>query len=80
MTFDDIETLWQALLSQMPDQIQAAWETLNGEERIAIYIHLKRMASEDGWTEPQRISAQSALDVLGDLADQAAVDDSEADR
>ncbi|HML21242.1 MAG TPA: hypothetical protein PKD09_06325 [Aggregatilinea sp.] len=75
MSFDDVETLWKALLSRTPEQIQAAWEALNGEERIAIYVHLKRMASEEGWTEPQRISAQSALDVLGDLADQAAGED-----
>ncbi|WP_119072511.1 hypothetical protein [Aggregatilinea lenta] len=75
MTFDDVETLWLALLSREPDQIQAAWKALNSEERLAIYIHLKRMASEEGWTDPQRISAQSALDVLGDLADEAAEED-----
>lgn len=80
MTFDDVETLWKALLSQTLEQIQSAWEALNGEERIAIYIHLKRMASEEGWTGPQRLSAQAALDVLGDLADQAAGDDAIPDR
>lgn len=72
MTFESIEDFWEALLSRNPPQIQTAWQTLNREERLAIYAHLKRMASEEGWAEPQRISAQAALDVLGDLADAAA--------
>lgn len=67
--FDDIEVLWEALLSREAARVHGAWASLVREERLAVYAHLKRMASEPGWPEPQRQSAQAALDALGDLAD-----------
>lgn len=69
MAYDDLEALWAALLGRDAAQIHAAWASLDRTERLAVYAHLKRMASEPGWAEPQRQSAQAALDVLGDIAD-----------
>jgi hypothetical protein len=61
---DDLEAFWEQLLSEDPDQIRAAWAGLNGDERAAILAHLVTMATEAGWSEPQRRAAQAALDVL----------------
>ncbi len=58
------EELWAGILSRRAVHILAAWHTLDAEERTAVYAHLVRMATEEGWTEPQRVSAQAALDVL----------------
>jgi len=62
----DLELLWNGLLSRKREQILAAWQTLTTEEQRAVVAHLQRMVTEVGWTEPQRISAQAALDVLED--------------
>ncbi len=61
---DDLESLWAHLLSEEPAQIRAAWERLNHEERAAVLAHLETMATEEGWSEAQRLAAQAALDVL----------------
>lgn len=61
---DDLDSLWAHLLSQDPAQIRAAWERLNSDERAAILAHLVTMATDEGWSEPQRRAAQAALDVL----------------
>jgi hypothetical protein len=66
MAEPDLENLWARLLSREPETIRAAWELLQGEERTAIYTHLVIMATEEGWSEPQRLSAQAALDVIQD--------------
>jgi hypothetical protein len=62
----DLETFWGNLLSGDPEVIRAAWEHLDGEERAAVYAHLESMATEEGWSEPQRLSAQAALAALQD--------------
>lgn len=64
---DPLETLWANILSRDPQRIHEIWQTLDAEEQDAVYAHLTRMATEEGWTEPQRISAQTALDALRDL-------------
>jgi hypothetical protein len=61
---DDLEAFWGQLLSEDPAQIRAAWARLASDERAAILAHLVTMATEDGWSEPQRLAAQAALDVL----------------
>ncbi len=58
------EVLWGYLLSRVPDQIREGWEMLSSDEREAVYAHLQRMVSEDGWQEAQRKSAQAAINVL----------------
>jgi len=62
----DPETIWANILSRDARRILAAWDGLTPDEQIAVKAHLTRMASETGWSKPQRISAQTALDVLAD--------------
>jgi NADH:ubiquinone oxidoreductase subunit E len=61
---DDLEAFWGQLLSEDPAQIRAAWARLNSDERAAILAHLVTIATEEGWSEPQRLAAQAALEVL----------------
>jgi aminodeoxyfutalosine deaminase len=61
---DDPDTFWANMLSRESGQILAAWRELTSAERAAVHAHLTLMASEDGWSEPQRASAQAALDAL----------------
>lgn len=61
---DDLEKLWSDLLSGDAMRVRAAWQTLTTSERRAVRTHLRRMASEDGWTELQRGAAQAALAAL----------------
>ena len=63
---DFIAVFWDQLLSRQPEQIQAAFSQLTAEERSAVVAHLRRMASEPGWLEVQRASAQAALAVVAD--------------
>jgi hypothetical protein len=42
---------------------------LNPAEQAAVHAHLTRMATEAGWSEPQRASAQAALDALAGQTD-----------
>lgn len=60
----DPEIFWSQLLSRKAAQTREAWQSINAEEKSAVLAHLKRMVSEEGWSEPQRISAQAALDVI----------------
>lgn len=64
MTADDLELFWNNLLSRQEELVLLAWESLERDEQRAIYAHLVRMATEDGWTAPQRRSAEVALQVL----------------
>ena len=60
----DPEMIWSSLLSRDPERIRDMWQKLSREEQDAVYAHLKHMVSEEGWTDPQRTSAQAALDSL----------------
>ena len=62
----DLEQLWKGLLGRNPDMIRAMWQDLTPEEQATVHAHLKRMVSEEGWSEPQRRSAKIALDALAD--------------
>lgn len=62
----DLETLWASLLSRDPEKILPAWERISREEQGAVRAHLERMATEEGWSEPQRQSARVALDTLSE--------------
>ena len=70
----ELDIFWENMLSRDPARVREAWGTLTVEERLAIHAHLVRMTTEDGWTEPQRISAQAALDALRALLDDNAQD------
>ena len=65
-----LEKFWGELLSRDAARALAAFKTLKDpKEREAIVSHLQAMASEAGWTEPQRISAKHALDAIQPLID-----------
>lgn len=61
---DDPELLWTGILSRDPGRIHETWELLNADEKASVHAHLVAMATETGWTAPQRVSAQFALDAL----------------
>jgi len=63
----ELDIFWENMLSRDPERVREAWGTLTVEERLAIHAHLVRMSTEEGWTEPQRISARAALEALRTL-------------
>ena len=64
---DELETLWGQILGRDPARIRAMWHALPPEEQVYVLAHLERMATEPDWTEPQRVSAQIALQTLRDI-------------
>lgn len=61
---DEIEQLWEHLLSRQSELIRQAYMGLAQEEQEAVMTHLKRMVDEPDWHPEQRISARAALDAL----------------
>ncbi len=61
---NDLEALWDGLLSQEPERIRASFAGLTSGERQAVLAHLKEMAGGEGWHPAQRAAAQSALEAL----------------
>lgn len=60
-----LEEFWKEILSRDKKRTRAAFKTIqSAEERDALIAHLKRMATEADWSEPQRVSARHALDAL----------------
>lgn len=65
----DAEALWAELLSEEPARIRKAWLGLDDDEADAVIVHLKKMTTETGWAEGQRVSANAALTAIRSLAD-----------
>ena len=63
----NIEDLWEALLSRQPEQIQNAFAGLSAEEQQAVIAHLHRMAEETGWHPEQVKSAKAALKAIHEI-------------
>ena len=63
---NDLEEVWEALLSGEPARIRRIWDELTDEEALGVLTHLARMRDEDGWSTEQRESATIALQVLRD--------------
>lgn len=61
---DELESLWDALLSRQDELILKAFSSLDKEGKEAVMNHLRRMCTEMGWHPEQAASAKSALDVL----------------
>jgi predicted Fe-S protein YdhL (DUF1289 family) len=59
-----VQDLWEQLLSREDEKIIDAWNSLADNEQGAVWIHLIRMTTEEGWAEPQRVSAAKALNAL----------------
>lgn len=60
-----LEEFWGDLLSEEPLRVIAVWVPLDDEEKAAIHAHLKRMATETGWTAGQQQAARAALEAIG---------------
>lgn len=61
---DQLEILWDDLLSRQPDLIKAAFASLDVSDQQTVLTHLQKMVREDGWQPEQRLSAEAALEVL----------------
>lgn len=62
---DWLEQFWANILSEDPATVQAAWASLTGDEKSAVYDHLQRMVNEQGWHSSQRDAARAALQAIG---------------
>jgi predicted Zn-ribbon and HTH transcriptional regulator len=60
-----LEEIWSALLSRDQDEIKRIYHLLGKTSREVVLEHLKKMASEPGWHPEQVISAQKALQAIG---------------
>ncbi len=63
---ENIEDVWEALLSGDPARIRRAWGGLTDEESLSVLTHLTRMRDEEGWELSQREAASIALQILYD--------------
>lgn len=61
---DELDQLWDGLLSRQEEQVWEAYRSLDAKEQEAVVAHLMRMANETGWHPEQRNSAQAALRIL----------------
>ncbi|MBX3082284.1 MAG: hypothetical protein KF716_11680 [Anaerolineae bacterium] len=61
---DWLEDLWDNILSEDAVRILAKWRELSEEDQLAIWEHLNKMSTEDGWADVQRDSAQAAINAL----------------
>ena len=62
---DELEVLWDNLLSRNPEQILEVFTALDQIQQKNVINHLIRMVNEPGWHPEQRRSAQTALDTIG---------------
>ena len=65
-TTDDLDTLWNQLLSRDMARIRLAFSALTPAEQTAVISHLQHMAMDSGWHAEQSRSAQIALQALGE--------------
>jgi hypothetical protein len=63
-TNEQLELLWNDLLSRQPELIRDAFEMLDFPSQKIVIDHLQKMAKESGWQPEQRASANAALQVL----------------
>lgn len=61
---NELEALWEALLSRQEQLIIRAFNKIDPQEQQAILKHLNRMVSEPGWQPEQVTSARTALNIL----------------
>jgi hypothetical protein len=61
---EELESLWDALLSRKTELIRQIFNTLEKSEQQSILTHLQRMTSEPGWHPEQAASARAALEAL----------------
>ncbi len=64
MNEHDLEILWDHLLSRDPTLVREAFQSLDPASQAEVLAHLQKMASEPGWHEQQKLSAEAALEAL----------------
>ncbi|NMB53835.1 MAG: hypothetical protein GYA15_03965 [Leptolinea sp.] len=64
MESEYLEKIWGEILSRRPARIRHMFDTLDTSSQQEVIRHLKRMVSEEGWQEPQIVSARAALSAL----------------
>jgi hypothetical protein len=62
-----LEKAWGEILSRRPARIKRMFASLDTTSQQEVIQHLQRMITENGWQEPQVISARAALDALGSI-------------
>jgi len=62
--YDPVELFWESLLSRQPDQIQAAFNSVDKTTQAQVLEHLQQMVTEEGWHPEQVLSARTALEIL----------------
>ncbi|HEX9091500.1 MAG TPA: hypothetical protein VF831_08410 [Anaerolineales bacterium] len=67
---DQLELLWNDLLSRQPERIKSAFTSLDTPSRKSVLIHLQHMANDSGWQPEQRLSALAAIQALQDYSHQ----------
>ena len=61
---EQLDQLWDYLLSRQPGLIRAAFTSLDTLDQKAVLTHLQRMASGNGWQPQQKLSAEAAIKAL----------------
>jgi hypothetical protein len=61
---ENLEEVWDALLSRQSDLIRQAFDILDQASQKVVISHLHRMVSEPDWHPEQQISAKIALDTI----------------
>jgi hypothetical protein len=62
--YDPVELFWESLLSRQPNQILAAYNSVDKTTQAEVLEHLRQMVNEEGWHPEQVLSAQTALEIL----------------
>jgi hypothetical protein len=65
---DDLEQMWEALLSGDPARVRRMWSELTDDECLAVLAHLRRMRDELGWDPAQRDAAALAVEIIREQA------------
>jgi len=68
ISMDELDQMWEALLSGDPARIRRVWRDLTDDESLAVLAHLKRMRDEPGWDPAQRDAAALAVNILHEQA------------
>lgn len=64
MTPERIEIVWDQILSRNAELVRGMFQTLGADEQEAVFEHLRKMITEEGWHAEQVKSAHFALQII----------------
>lgn len=64
MDNQDLQDIWDALLSRQAERVLAMYNSLGSRDKERVLAHLMRMSTESGWHPEQRASAIAALAAI----------------